>query len=493
VAINRQHEPDPAAQPAIGPLSGLTTTSFAAVSAIVSQAQVDGKPARTAEVGSESAEKPKDMESLEKISGLFTAGFAALTAVIGTASGGANGSLIERIVRNHASLSAAAFLCVDVAIVLAILSLLLSGRNIHRPDVNKWLIGLLHGSVIAYLSTLLFSALSGPGGALSQWPDAAQAWEPWGRSLAVVLFIALLFVIGLSRLPNGGVKLNFGRVLLGSASLLLAVGLVLITIPAIMVQASQERPSVSATLKSDPSLAVAATVKASGVPANQTVSVVIDEVKIGDSTRGEHPHTVARLYSAQLGPDPSGEVDLSIEVPVPPGDYELIGIKATVIPSMQSGTTAGQDPSSGAAPLAGCVPGQVGCTLLRVPKAPKQPLLAASWDTTATDRPVLVIALSAKGLWPADEIVRLRVIGTPGAGGTGESELYTAVYSADAKGSIDKTTINIPVDGSVAACVVARVESRIIQNEGLACPGKDESIEAWTRSQVPQKLSGGAQ
>jgi hypothetical protein len=115
----------------------------------------------------------------------------------------------------------------------------------------------------------------------------------------------------------GGVALR--QVLLAIGVVFFAAGLIVAIALASIVPTTKEQPTVTAKLtRSAEGLSLEATVKAAGLRSDEVFRVVVDGISGAD---------LERLYTAEMGPDPAGKIDVILQIPLPPaGRFAQLGI-----------------------------------------------------------------------------------------------------------------------------------------------------------------------
>jgi hypothetical protein len=96
---------------------------------------------------------------------------------------------------------------------------------------------------------------------------------------------------------------------------------------AVRTPAEDEFPSIAAGFKSGERPALTVSIKGAGLTSTEDLDVHIE------GASGRDPKVkpiIQRLYTTRLGPSPSGQVDSSVEVPMTPGAYDRVIIKAWV-------------------------------------------------------------------------------------------------------------------------------------------------------------------
>ena len=309
----------------------------------------------------DSASKDKELSILDKAVGAITAVLGAVTALLGAFGAGSPGSLVERIVRNEPALSASGFLSIGLSLAMAVLALAASGsRLLPRQRFRPALLAAL---VLWPLILLVVTA--------AIWKTSYIHW--FGIAAVLLVGYGIPLSLGLrSPIPETNpesrwldIELVFERLTLYFSAFILVVGLLLLTIPVLVVYAAKQTPYIDAKLKTAAGRILEVTVKARGVAVGDLVQVRVDRLRYIEAERKwkETPEGQS-LYRTTVGPDPNGTVDLSLELPLPVGDYSTIGVQAKIGITRWSCDLEQRGPEAYLTP---------GCALLRVPEEPRRP------------------------------------------------------------------------------------------------------------------------
>jgi hypothetical protein len=251
---------------------------------------------------------------------------------------------------------------------------------------------------------------------------------------------------------------------------LLVLGLCVLTVPALLIHSTHEVPRVSARLKIDTIRTLEADIKATGVAADDRVAVQVDALR-WDEDDHDRGHWTAvlpiHLYNAAFGPDAKGEVDVSLEVPAPPGDYSHFGIKTVVEHASRLKET-----ETAPRRVEPCDAKSTSCTFVFVPKPTRQPQLFAALEPAGASGYLLTAKVGGQDVehgdpCPADvrggdpcaQGIHLRVHGRAGATAPW-SELLSTVLAPNAKGVVEPESIKLPVRERITQlCVTAAVDS----------------------------------
>jgi hypothetical protein len=254
------------------------------------------------------------------------------------------------------------------------------------------------------------------------------------------------------------------RTLCASIAMLVAALLVL-TAPAVLIQTVTEQSSVSVKLKSDPTRTLEATIKASGIPAKERITIVVDMLERSAQDNKLYSVDDHQLYRAHLGPGPTGSVEFALEVPIPLSQYHWVGIKSYL---------GDQAPKE-------CY--VTGCTVVWLPPRSAEPQLSPSWETVSTwdpkRPPILAVQLRAQNVLrsPSTEKILLRVHARTASDARFDSRLYSSVVTANSKGLIEPELVKIPVPKRFKeVCVTATAAmTELVEQSSLdkVCPAKD--------------------
>src|SRR5919202_2501666 len=149
------------------------------------------------------------------------------------------------------------------------------------------------------------------------------------------------------------------------------------------VAAWGDRPQPSITLTPQKGAAVAVTVRGVGLRSNDHVLVEVEQLLREPDARGRLVWKPGEpLYGASLGPDGSCALEETVQLPLPPGDFDDVGARAWV----------GEEPRS-------CYArgNTTGCVRVHIPRPQERPQLAVDWETFVR-APRLVVRLSARNL-----------------------------------------------------------------------------------------------
>ncbi|MDQ4125543.1 MAG: hypothetical protein M3134_08090 [Actinomycetota bacterium] len=174
------------------------------------------------------------------------------------------------------------------------------------------------GAAVATLATAL-TAYSG-----SELVQRAARNHPWPLMFATgfAILASASWVAAALAESQGSVERWFQRigVALFSAAILTGLGAVVWT------QNDTERPSLSVTFDRKESTLVA-TVEVSNLSSRDRLAVVVDGLEVVGTLKAVEAYEPTNLYRVFLGPNSQGVAKQQIELPIPPGTYEAVGIR----------------------------------------------------------------------------------------------------------------------------------------------------------------------
>ena len=230
------------------------------------------------------------------------------------------------------------------------------------------------------------------------------------------------------------------------------------------VQTWGDRAQPSITLTPKPGQRVAVSVRGGGLRSRDHIVVEVEQLVRTTNDSGRLTWKPGEpLYGASLGPDGDGEIDFTVDVPLPAGDYDDLGARAWVgdepRPCYASGNTTG-------------------CVRVHVPRPQERPQLAVNWETFVR-APRLAVRLTARNLPQRPPgLMTLRVYGL----GADRSRRTLAEWSLppDADGKFDRRLSVVVGHAYADVCVVASTVSREPQ-----CPAAVEDGTVWSQLAVP--------
>ena len=221
-----------------------------------------------------------------------------------------------------------------------------------------------------------------------------------------------------------------------------------------------DRPQPSITLRPKTPSTVAVTITASGLRRGDRIAVEVEQLLRGDDRSWQRG---LPLYGASLGPDRDGDVKQTVDLFVPPGDFDDLGARAWIgdepAPCYGRGTTTG-------------------CVRVHLPRPQERPQLAVSWETYVA-APRLLVKLKARNQQPG-RWVALRVYGENA--GLPPRVLAEWALAPDADGLFDRRVAVVAGHRYSDVCVVASTTTREPE-----CPPADDDGTVWARLAVPAK------
>jgi hypothetical protein len=285
--------------------------------------------------------------------------------------------------------------------------------------------------------------------------------HPWATSAsfgcaALAVFLGAVAAFGLREGSDAERRvLYLGLVVLGAA-------LVFTVYAGVATWGDRPQPSITVAPKRGAVVAVA--VHGTGLRSRDHLVVEVEQLLRATDERGRLTWKAGQvLYGASLGPDSAGNVDESVDVPLPAGDFDDVGARVWL----------GDEPKD-------CyVNGNTtGCVRVHVPRLPERPQLAVDWETFVR-APRVLIRLKARNLpqRPARSMT-LRVYGLTPA----QPERVLAEWSLapDADGVFDRRLSVVVGHAYSDVCVVAS-----ITKAKPVCPAPVEDGTVWTQLAVP--------
>ncbi len=222
------------------------------------------------------------------------------------------------------------------------------------------------------------------------------------------------------------------------------------------------QPSITVTPKSGSVVAVS--VHGIGLRSSDHLVVEVEQLLRTANPRGQESWRAGEpLYGASLGPNRSGEIDQTVNLSLPAGDFDDLGARAWVGDEPHPCYTRGNT---------------TGCVRVHIPRPQERPQLSVVWETFVK-APRLLVRLRAKNLpqRPARSMT-LRVFGiTPGQPRRNLAEWSLA---PNAGGEFDRS-LSVVVGRSYSdVCIVASISSREPE-----CPAPVDDGTVWTQLAVP--------
>lgn len=220
-------------------------------------------------------------------------------------------------------------------------------------------------------------------------------------------------------------------------------------------------PSITVTPRGG---SVAVSVRGSGLRARDHIVVEVEQLLRAPDAAGRPRWIPGQpLYGASLGPDASGDVSQTVDLTLPPGDFDDLGARAWVgdepAPCYTRGNTTG-------------------CVRVHIPRPAERPQLAVDWETFVR-APRLGIRLRAHNLPIAPpRTMTLRVYGL--AAGQPPRTLAEWSLSSDGSGLFDRRLSVVVGHAFTDVCVAASLVTREPR-----CPAAADATTVWSQLAVP--------
>jgi hypothetical protein len=246
------------------------------------------------------------------------------------------------------------------------------------------------------------------------------------------------------------------RRILYSGLVVLGCSLVFAVYAGVATWGDRPLPSIAVTPKGS---TVSVSVRDSGLRSSDHVVLEVEQlVRSNANWKSGRP-----LYGASLGPDAAGEVNQTVDLHLPAGEFDDLGARAWV----------GDEPRK-------CYGrgNTTGCVRVHIPHPQERPQLAASWETFVR-APRLLVALKARNLAqrPPRSIV-LRVYGIAPDGLV--RNLAEWSLAPDADGVFNRRVAIVVGHAFSDVCVVATTSTA-----DPHCPPTDDVATVWLRLAVP--------
>lgn len=222
------------------------------------------------------------------------------------------------------------------------------------------------------------------------------------------------------------------------------------------------QPSITVTPKS--ASVVAVSVRGTGLRSSDHILVEVDQLLRGADDQGRLTWRPGQpLYGASLGPDSSGEVDQTVNLSLPAGDFDDVGARAWVGDEPRPCYTRGNT---------------TGCVRVHIPRPQERPQLSAVWETFVR-APRLLVRLKARNLpqRPARSM-SLRVFGV--APGQPRRILAEWSLAPSAGGEFERSLAVVVGRAYSDVCVVASISTREPE-----CPAAADDRTVWLQLAVP--------
>jgi hypothetical protein len=277
--------------------------------------------------------------------------------------------------------------------------------------------------------------------------------HPWATfasfgCAALAVFLGAVAAFGLRESSDAERRVLYvGLVVLGT-------GLVMTVYAGVRTWGDRPPPSIAITPKRGSLVTV--TVHGSGLRSSDHLVVEVEQLLHGSKPGQE-------LYRASLGPDASGDVEQTVDVPLPAGDFDDVGARAWV----------GAEPKD-------CYRngGSTGCVRVHVSRPQERPQLAVDWETFVR-APRVLIRLKAHNLpQRPSRSMTLRAYGLV----PGQPSRVLAEWSLapDADGSFDRRLSVVVGHAFSDVCIVASTTTR-----EPVCPAPVDDGTVWTQLAVP--------
>jgi hypothetical protein len=275
-------------------------------------------------------------------------------------------------------------------------------------------------------------------------------WAAFGSfgCAALAVFLGAVAAFGLRESSDAERRvLYLGLAVLGS-------GLVLTVYAGVRTWGDRPQPSITITPKRGSLVAVS--VEASGLRSTDHLVVQVEQL-------GRAGRPGQELYGGSFGPNASGDVKESVDVPLPAGDFDDIGAKAWVGAEPRDCYRTGNS---------------TGCVRVHVSRPQERPQLAVDWETFVR-APRILIRLKAHNLpQRPSRSMTLRVYGL--MPGQPTRVLAEWALAPDADGSFDRRLSVVVGHTFSDVCVVASTTTR-----APLCPPPVEDGTVWTQLAVP--------
>jgi hypothetical protein len=222
------------------------------------------------------------------------------------------------------------------------------------------------------------------------------------------------------------------------------------------------QPSIMLTPKAGKTVAV--TVRGSGLRSSDHIVVEVEQLIRKPNDSGRLTWKPGQpLYGASLGPNRSGEIEHTVNLSLPAGDFDDLGARAWVGDEPRPCYTRGNT---------------TGCVRVHIPRPQERPQLSVVWETFVKV-PRLLVRLKAHNLprRPARSMT-LRVFGL--AVGQPRRNLAEWSLAPNAGGEFDRSLAVVVGRAYTDVCVVASISTREPE-----CPAPVEEGTVWTQLAVP--------
>jgi hypothetical protein len=272
---------------------------------------------------------------------------------------------------------------------------------------------------------------------------------------ALAVFLGAVAAYGLSE----GSHEERGAVSIGIA--VLGVALVFGVYAGVETWGDRPQPSITLTPKSGSLVAVS--VRGNGLRSSDHIVVEVEQLLRADDGGRLTWQPGEPLYGASLGPSSAGEVDQTVNLTLPAGDFDDLGARAWV----------GEEPTP-------CYArgNTTGCVRVHIPRPAERPQLSAVWETFVR-APRLLVRLKARNLpqRPARSMT-LRVFGL--SAGQPRRVLAEWTLAPNAAGEFDRSLAIVVGRAYTDVCVVASSAAREPE-----CPALGDDRTVWLQLAIP--------
>jgi hypothetical protein len=234
-------------------------------------------------------------------------------------------------------------------------------------------------------------------------------------------------------------------------------GIVIGFVAAVSTANDTEQPSVTLKLN-DETLTATGSAKVANLSSSERLAVFVDGLQLTKDGR----YSPTNLTQAFVGPNGDGEASQELEVHVPPGRYDALGVRAFTGESPQRCGKYARGSRGGDGSGTGCV-------VIRLPTRLARPQLTATWIGKSLGRTVklgLTIPAATAGGTGGVPFGLLVV----GRRGNRKLRLYRAIVSPAARGATGRE-LELPVEkGLQLVCAQATLEQPNARPVDMACP-----------------------
>lgn len=292
--------------------------------------------------------------------------------------------------------------------------------------------------------------------------ELANVWRN-ESCLAVAGVICVFAAVAIGAIAGWVLKehsrVEFWLLILGN--ILLGAGLIAFAVAGLRLASDRSEPTITA----NPSVeggrtTLAVTVENTKLSADDDLAVKVEPLFEIEDEDGGLGYRVGRpFYAASLGPTDNGDVKRTVEVEIPAGKFEDVGVQASVEPSF--GCYEDLDDSS--------------CVVVHVPQRTEEPQLTFRWRRLGRAGAALRVHVTAMDI-AGDSLHFLAKSVRPRARVLAEANL-----GPDLNGDVDHGFV-MPVKGARLVCVVAGTAAG-----RPSCPPRDRESVTWARLRVPAR------